>query len=77
MADDHGEMKVTKQMLISFAIGKYKDEVLYDVVPMQAGHMLLGQPWEFNRDVTYIGKTNRYFLMYNRRKINLLPMAHL
>jgi hypothetical protein len=27
-------------VLISFSIGKYKDEVLCDVVPMQAGHIL-------------------------------------
>ncbi|KAF7832500.1 hypothetical protein G2W53_014833 [Senna tora] len=36
-----GDLKVTKQVLISFSIGKYKDEVLCDVVPMQASHLLL------------------------------------
>lgn len=36
-------MKVTSQFLITFYIGKYEDEVLCDlVVPMQAGHILLG-----------------------------------
>ncbi|KAJ9536631.1 hypothetical protein OSB04_un000180 [Centaurea solstitialis] len=29
-----GEVKVTKQVLISFSIGQYKDEVMCDVVPM-------------------------------------------
>ena len=28
-------------MLVSFAIGKYKDEILCDVVPMHPGHLLL------------------------------------
>jgi len=31
-----GEIMVNKQLLITFAIGKYKDEVLCDVVPMEA-----------------------------------------
>ena len=36
--------EVNKQVLISFSIGKYKGEVLCDVVPMHAGHLLLGRP---------------------------------
>ncbi|KAL4368667.1 hypothetical protein GQ457_05G021810 [Hibiscus cannabinus] len=42
--NDGGELKVTKQVLIPFSIGSYKDEVLCDVVPMHATHMLLGRP---------------------------------
>jgi hypothetical protein len=38
------EIMVTKQVLISFSIGKYKDEVLCDVVPMHANHLLLERP---------------------------------
>ena len=40
-----GEVKVNRQVLVSFSIGKYEDEVLCDVVPMHAGHILLGRPW--------------------------------
>lgn len=32
--NDCGEIKVYKQVLVSFSIGKYNDEVLCDVVPM-------------------------------------------
>ncbi|KAJ4710331.1 Transposon Ty3-I Gag-Pol polyprotein [Melia azedarach] len=39
-----GEIRVTKQVLISFSIGKYEDEVLCDVAPMHTGHILLGRP---------------------------------
>ena len=42
--NDSGEVRVNKQVLISFLIGKYDDEVLFDVVLMQAGHLLLGRP---------------------------------
>jgi hypothetical protein len=34
-----GEVKVTKQVLIGFAIGKYSDEVMCDVVRMHSKHM--------------------------------------
>ncbi|XP_074305665.1 uncharacterized protein LOC141640886 [Silene latifolia] len=44
------EVKVDKQCIVPFSIGKvYKDEVLCDVVPMDARHLLLGRPWEFDR----------------------------
>jgi hypothetical protein len=39
-----GEMKMNKQVLIVFSIGKYCDQVLCDVVLMQASHLLLGRP---------------------------------
>uniref|UniRef100_A0A2N9GZ34 CCHC-type domain-containing protein n=1 Tax=Fagus sylvatica TaxID=28930 RepID=A0A2N9GZ34_FAGSY len=41
--NDCGEIKVTKQVLISFSIGKYKDEVLCDVVPNACGSHIIGQ----------------------------------
>ncbi|KAF7834891.1 putative gag-pol polyprotein [Senna tora] len=46
--NDSAEAKVTKQVLISFSIGNYHTEVLCDVVPMLAGHLLLGRPWQFD-----------------------------
>ena len=42
--NDGGEVRVTKQVLVSFRIEKYEDEVLCDVAPMDAGHILLGRP---------------------------------
>ena len=32
--NDSGEVMVTKQVLVSFSIGRYKDKVLCDIVPM-------------------------------------------
>ena len=42
---DVGDTKVTEQCCIPFSIGKYKDEVMCDVVDMDACHMLFGRPW--------------------------------
>lgn len=75
--NDCGEVKVTKQILINFRIGKYEDEVLCDVVPMQAGHILLGRPWQFDRKVHYDGRQNKYSFVYNNRTIILAPQKPL
>ncbi|PON51241.1 hypothetical protein PanWU01x14_218020, partial [Parasponia andersonii] len=72
--NDSGELKVNKQVLVSFYIGKYEDEVLFDVVPMQAGHLLLGRPWKFDRRVKHDGFTNKYSFVLNQRTITLVPL---
>ena len=73
--NDCGEVKVTKQVLVSFAIGRYKDKVLCDVVPMHAGHLLLGHPWQYDRKVTHDGFKNRYSFTKDRRMITLVPLT--
>ncbi|KAK8618077.1 hypothetical protein V6N13_115952 [Hibiscus sabdariffa] len=73
--NDGGELKVTKQVLISFSIGRYKDEVLCDVVPMHARHLLLGRPWQFDRRVIHDGYTNQYTFTHGAKKITLAPLS--
>ena len=68
-----GEVKVTRQVLISFSIGSYHDEVMCDVVPMQASHILLGRPWQFDRRVKYDGYKNQYSFVHNKRNVVLIP----
>uniref|UniRef100_A0A2N9GUV8 Reverse transcriptase domain-containing protein n=1 Tax=Fagus sylvatica TaxID=28930 RepID=A0A2N9GUV8_FAGSY len=52
--------RVDRQVLVTFSIGKYLDEVLCDVVPMHADHILLGRPWQYDRRVTHDGFKNMY-----------------
>ncbi|KAL4272481.1 hypothetical protein GQ457_13G015310 [Hibiscus cannabinus] len=73
--NDGGELKVTKQVLILFSIGSYKDEVLCDVVPMHATHMLFGRPWQFDRKVMHDGYSNRYSFTYDGKKHKLAPLS--
>jgi hypothetical protein len=47
--NDSGKVKVRKQFMVLFSIRKYIDEVLYDVVPIQPSHILLGRPWPYDR----------------------------
>ena len=73
--NDSGEVRVNKQVLVAFSIGKYKDEVLCDVVPMPAGHLLLGRPWQFDRKVQHDGFTNKYSFVHNQRTVTLVPLT--
>ncbi|KAH9680230.1 hypothetical protein KPL71_026473 [Citrus sinensis] len=73
--NDSGEVKVNKQVLVTFQIGKYEDKVLCDVVPMQAGHLLLERPWQFDRRVKHDGFTNKYSFIFNQRNITLVPLT--
>ena len=41
----NGEIRVTKQVLVSFIVGKFMDEVKCDIIPKYATHLLLGRSW--------------------------------
>lgn len=73
--NDCGEVKVNKQVRVAFSIGKYEDEVLCDVVPMQASHILLGRPWQYDRRVLHNGFSNRYSFVINDIPITLKPLT--
>jgi len=66
---------VNKQVLITFAIGKYKYEVLCDVVPMEATHILLGRPWQYDRQVLHDGLTNKMNFTFQGHKVTLKPLS--
>jgi len=46
---------VTKQVYVPFSIKTYHDEVLCDAARMSASHLLLGRPWQFDKNVTTNG----------------------
>ena len=73
--NDCGNVKVSKQVLVSFRIGRYEDEVLCDVVPMQASHILLGRPWQFDRHARHNGRTNQYTLEHHEKRYTLAPLT--
>ena len=72
---EEGEIKVDKQVLINFSIGNYKDEVLCDLVPMKATHILLGRPWQFGRKAFHDGHANKFTFSFQGKKITLLPLS--
>jgi hypothetical protein len=72
--NDCGEVRVTKQVLIVLAIGKYSNEILCDVVPMHASHLLLGHPWQFDRKAIHDGFRNRFIIVKDGKTITLIPL---
>ncbi|CAA7030667.1 unnamed protein product [Microthlaspi erraticum] len=66
------ELRVSKEVKVPFSIGKYHDEVSCDVAPMDACHLLLGRPWEYDRDVIQKGKSNTYSFVFGDRTVTLL-----
>ena len=73
--NDKTELKIAEQVVVSFNIGKYHDEVKCGVVSMQAGHLLLGRPWQFDKDTIHHGRTNVYSFSHNNKKHNLTPLS--
>ena len=44
------KVPMKKRCKVPFSQGKYCDEVYYDIVDMDAYHILLGRPWQYDAD---------------------------
>jgi len=55
-------------------VGVDSDDVLFDIVPMYACHLLLGRPWLYDNHLIYNGYANTYSLRHNGHS---LVLAHL
>ena len=73
--NDCEKVKVNKKVLVSFSIGRYKDEVLCDVVPMHVGHILLGRPWQFDRKVNHDEFKNMHSFVKDNKTITLVLLT--
>jgi len=71
--NNSGKAKVTRLVRINFTIGSYKDVVECDVVPTQACNILLGRPWQFDRDSMHHGRTNQYSFLFHDKKNYVAP----
>ena len=72
-----GELKVKTQVKVTITLGHYEDTIVCDVVPMQACHILLGRPWQYDRRVSHDGFSNRYTFLYKGKNVILKPMTPL
>ncbi|GJY58175.1 putative reverse transcriptase domain-containing protein [Tanacetum coccineum] len=68
-----GEVKVSKRVHVLFSIGNTHTNNVWCDVPMDACHLLLGRPWEYDRDITHNGRTNTYSFLFGGVKITLMP----
>jgi hypothetical protein len=68
------ELIISKCCLVHFSIGtKYKDNTWCDVVAMDAYHLLLGRPWQYDRNAHHDGRKNTYNFLVDNVKLTLLP----
>jgi hypothetical protein len=73
--NNSGKAKITHITRVHFSIDTYHDYADCDVVTMQACSLLLGHPWEFDTDAIHYGRSNKYTLVHNGKKITLLPLT--
>nr|GMD01401.1 zf-CCHC domain-containing protein [Ipomoea batatas] len=65
---------VTEVCHVPVSIGKsYQDTVTCEVIDMDACHILLGRPWQFDVDAIYHGRQNTYKFVSKNKKI-LIPL---
>jgi hypothetical protein len=68
------QVVVTKQCLVEFKIRGDRDEILFDVIPMDVYHLLLGRLWQYDRNVVHDERKKRYTLENNGRMHMLLQI---
>jgi len=74
--NEDGDLTVDKQVKVEFYVGNYKNNVLCDVVPMEACDILLGRPWQFDKKTMHNGLTNEITFTHNEKKFTLNPLSH-
>jgi hypothetical protein len=50
---------------VPFTVDDYVDEVECDVLPLEVCGVLLGHPWQYDRNVTHAGRANTYSFMHD------------
>ncbi|XP_060673275.1 uncharacterized protein LOC107411590 [Ziziphus jujuba] len=73
--NDSGKIKVNKQVKVKFSIDNYVHVVSYDVAPMHTEHILLGRPWQFDKNTIHYGQENSIVVRFKGKKIKLKPLT--
>lgn len=70
-----GMLKVTQKVCVPFTVGDYVDKIECDVLPLEVCGLLLGHPWQYDRNVTHAGRANTYSLLKDGKQRTLNPMG--
>ena len=68
------QLLVYDQSEVEFQISKYTNKVLYDIMQMDACHILLGHPWQYDRKVLHDGESSYYKFKKDGIKNTLIPL---
>jgi hypothetical protein len=69
-----GVLKVTHKVRVPFTVDDYDDEVECDVLPLEVCGLLLGRPWQYDRNARHAGRENTYSFMHDGKQRTLKPM---
>lgn len=64
-----------KQVNVTFAIGKYKDEIMCNLVSMHTRHLLLDCLLQYDIKVIHDGYINRYSFIMNGKPMTFVPLS--
>eukprot|EP00253_Pinus_taeda_P018619 PITA_18619 len=68
------QLLVDEQSEVEFQIGRYKDKIICDIMPMDVCHILLGRPWQYDRKVRHDGVMNCYKFEKDGVRHTLVPI---
>ena len=68
------EVLINEECEIELQFGKYKDNILCDVMPMDVCHIFSGRPWQCDSGDMHDGMRNVHRFCHNVIGHNLLPM---
>jgi hypothetical protein len=69
-----GMLKITHKVHVPFTVNDYVDEVECDVFPLEVCGVLLGRPWQYDRNAIHAGRANTYSFMHDGKLWTLKPM---
>lgn len=70
-----GMLKITHKVHVPFTVDDYVDEIECDVLPLEVCGLLLGRPWQYDRNVTHARRANTYSFMHGGKQRTLKPMG--
>jgi hypothetical protein len=69
-----GMLKITHKVRVPFIVDDYADEVECDVLPLEVCGLLLGRPWQYDRNAMHAGRANTYSFVHDGKHRTLKPM---
>jgi hypothetical protein len=69
------EIQVNKRCHFQLTLGPYYTTMIYaDVVPMDASHLILDRPWQYDNQAIYDGRKHTYIIRVGAQNIRINPL---
>jgi Reverse transcriptase (RNA-dependent DNA polymerase) len=69
------EIQVNKRCHFQLTLGTHYTTTIYaDVVPMDASHLILGRPWQYDNQAVYDGRKYTYTIRVGAQKVRINPL---